>query len=336
MNFLCENEFLLLMVHCEGRAIGFENQHILDVSERTRLREVGIQTAHEQPAWALIEPARGQYDWAYLDNIIQRNRSAGMKSLIQLPGWRVPSWVPPEWRARQQNGAFENEQLSLWNKDAQEYLDGYCRTVINKYLAPDIMFFWGEFQGGEGSYPPSSCFFDTNALNDFHSKFGNDAVPNILEQNTLSWFKDKIVEHHIWLSKWFYPQYKELWDCKQELMDRWTKAFGNYAQPDILEAYQKEFPDSNLVLLQYTYFDDAHTEIEKAWVDMLIETFKCETIVEAMFCGGLPKTTPLAIAKGFRGQIVHPANNSAGETFEQWMVDNIRNSHDLWKSSRGL
>ena len=100
MNFMEDDEFLLLMVHCDDRANGFERLHILTVEERTKLREVGIKTAHEQPSWASIEPQQGQYNWSYLDNIINRNRQAGLKSLIQLSGWRIPNWIPAEWRPK--------------------------------------------------------------------------------------------------------------------------------------------------------------------------------------------------------------------------------------------
>lgn len=325
------------MAHCEGRASGYEHQLILDVSQRERLRNVGIQTAHEQPAWCMLEPAQGQYNWAYLDNIIKRNRDAGMKSLIQLPGWRIPFWFPNEWRAKRENGMFESEQHSLWSDEAQNYVDNYCQLVINRYDSyADISFFLGEFQGGEAPYPPTSCFFDESALQDYHSRFGNDTNPNITDSNTVQWFSNKIIETHLRRAKIFYPKHKELWDCKQELMDRWSKAYGNYAQPDILEAYKREYPDANIVLLQYTYFDEAHTALEHAWVDMLVNSFKCEVIAEAMFCGGLPKTTPAAIAKGFRGQIVQPANAVGGEEFLPWMVDNIKNSHQQWLASRGL
>ncbi|HEY9246024.1 MAG TPA: hypothetical protein VIO11_04170, partial [Candidatus Methanoperedens sp.] len=255
---------------------------------------------------------------------------------IQIPGWRIPPWMPNEWRAKRENGMFESEQLSLWNEEAQNYVDTYCQLVINRYKSNDIFFFLGEFQGGESTYPPTSCFFDNATLLDYHSKFGDDGSPNITDANTVQWFANKIVQHHLRRAKIFYPPYKELWDCKQELMDRWSKAYGNYSQPDILEAYKREYPDANIVLLQYTYFDGAHTALEHAWVDMLVDSFKCEVIVEAMFCGGLPQTTPAAIAKGFRGQIVQPANAVGGEDFLPWMVDNIRNSHQQWLASRGL
>lgn len=335
MNFMKDDEFLLLMVHCEDRAIGFENLHILTTAERETLYKVGIRTAHEQPAWCMIEPAQGQYNWAYLDNIIKRNRDAGLKSLLQISGWRVPKWIPNEWKARRSNGMFEDEQLSIWNEEAETYSDNYYRLLCERYKSPDIMFFFGEHQGGEGALPPTSCFYDDAALKEYKSFYGESAVPNIGGADTLNWLKGCVIAHFIRKQEILYPYYHEVWNEQQRLMDKWSKAYANYAQPEIMKAYRTLWPHGNIVLLQYTYFDTAHGKDEWDWVDNLVDATNCEVIVEAMFCAGLPTTTPKAIAKGFRGQIVHPANSS-GEHLEGWMVDNIKISHERWMASRGL
>jgi hypothetical protein len=103
-----------------------------------------------------------------------------------------------------------------------------------------------------------------------------------------------------------------------------------------LEAYRKAFDDLCLVLLQYTYFDDAHPQENEMYVDMLMNTYGCEVIVEAMFCKGLPTTTPRAIAKGFRGQIICPTHPHTHETsFKNEMVEAIRDSHIQWAKARG-
>lgn len=331
MNFMGDDEYLLLMVHCEGRAIGFEAQHILTIAERARLRGVGIQTAHEQPAWALLEPSQGNYDFSYLENIINRNREAGLKSLIQLAGWRIPDWMPVNWMAMQQNGTFERDMLSIWNEEAQQYSDDFYKLIINKYASPDVGFFFGEFQGGEGALPPSHCFYDAAALEHYKNIYGNSAIPDLDTPETTEWFKDSVIRHFMRKGKIFYDYNKEIWNAQQYLMNRWNKSYGNYAQPYILRSYREAFPDANIVLLQYTYFDDSHDQQDVEWVDMLREISKCEVIVEAMFCSGLPSTTPKAILKGFRGQIVHPVNEIGKTQLEEWEVDNIRASHNLWK-----
>lgn len=331
MNFMKDDEFLLLMVHCEDRAIGFEKMTILSTQDRKRLYDVGVRTAHEQPAWSKVEPARGQYDWGYLNRIIQRNRDAGLKSLIQLSGWRVPTWCPREWRAMRKEGHYEDEQLSFWNREAQEYVDSYYQAVINQYPEEDVGFFFGEFQGGEGALPPTWCVFDNAAVEDYKRVYGNDAQPIMDNPDTIDWMGKAIIEHTLRVQRFLYPKHKEIWNSQQWLMNQWNKGFGNFNQPELLRLFRQEFPDACIVLLQYTYFDSFHPQENAEYVDMLRDISGCEVIVEAMFCKGLPETTPKSIAKGFRGQIVMPANDSGGEAFQDWMIDNIRNSHNLWK-----
>lgn len=335
-NFLHDDEFLICMCHCEDRANGYERLHILTIPERTALRNVGIQTAHEQPSWASIEPQQGQYNWGYLDNIINRNREAGLKSLLQVSGWRIPSWIPKDWRPRALQGTYHDDMLSIWNEEAQRYNDAYFSLLYERYNSPDIMWFYGEFQGGEGVIPPSQCWHDEAAIQNYKSVFGSDAMPDMNNPDFLGWLGDACMKHLIRKNSIIQPRYNEVWSCLQRLMDRWSKAYGNFIHPELLKTYRKMWPNGNIVLLQYTYFDDAHDQDCIDFVDRLVEVSDCEVIVEAMFCAGLPTTTPKAIAKGFRGQIVHPANAMEGEPFEQWMVDNIKNSHEGWMRSKGL
>lgn len=338
MRFMQDDEFLLLMSHCEDRGVDdWRKQHILTISERIRLREVGIKTSHEQPAWLRVEPSRGNYDFGYIDKIINCNREAGLKSLIQLCGWRLPKWMPNEWRARQKDGVYEDETLSFWNEEAQEYSDNYYRTVINHYAGQeDVTFFFGEFQGGEGAYPSTWPLYDQAALDDYKRVFGTSAHPIPDTPDTLRWFGSKVGQHMQRKQAILYPLRKEIWNAQQYLMDTWTKSFGNFVQADVMELHRMTWPDANIVLLQYTYFDSSHTIHNERHVDNLVWMTKCDVIAEAMFCLGLPTTTPKAIAKGFRGQIICPAHKEEEKSLEGWMVDNIRKSHDLWKQVHEL
>src|SRR4030042_3818157 len=91
-NFMVSDEFLLLMVHNETRCNDHNEktmhwglpEYVLNVADRKRLYDVGIRTAHEQPAWQTIEPSKGEYNFDFMDMLINRNREAGLKSLIQL------------------------------------------------------------------------------------------------------------------------------------------------------------------------------------------------------------------------------------------------------------
>ncbi len=336
MNFMKDDEFLLLMVHCEDRAHGFERLHVLTSGERERLYNVGIRTAHEQPAWFRVHPSRDHYDWTYLDNIVNRNRNAGLKSLIQLPGWRCPRWIPQEWKARRKGSYYEDEALSFWNEEAQEYSDNYIKKVMEHYpYDEDVGFFFGEFQGGEGAYPPTWCLYDQSTIDAYRKDFGTSGEPDF-NPETMEWFGKKVIEHYRRKTAIIYPEWQEVWNCQQWLMNEWNKGYGNFVQPEIMKLHREDYPNGVIVLLQYTYFDDSHPPSNAEYVDKLIEISGCETIVEAMFCGGLPTTTPKAIAKGFRGQIIHPASGFEKTTLQEWEINNIKNSHNLWRASKGL
>jgi hypothetical protein len=337
---MVDDEFLLLMAHCPGRSEGTDNIYILTIPDRQRLRAIGLKTVHEQPPWWSMEPSKGDYDFTVLDDIIYKNRAADMKSLLYVCGWTFPSWMPNEWFPRNKNGTYDRHVLSLWNEEAQQYSDKHYKMLYNKYSDPDIMWVFGEFQGGEGAYPPTWALYDDAAIQDYKKTYGTSAMPEPLNPDTMDWFGKKIIQHFVRKSKILYPRYKEVWNMQQYLMNTdtqfGTKAFGNFVHLDILKKYRKLWPDGSIVLLQATYYDSSHGPDNVVFVDMLRTTINCEVIVEAMFCAGLPMTTPKAISQGFRGQVVMPAFEGGATHLEEWMVNNIRVSNEQWRRSKGL
>jgi len=345
MRFMKDNEFLLLMVHNPPRGRGDvngERWYTLTLEDRCRLFDVGIRTASEQPSWREVEPEKGEYNFDYMDDIVHMNREAGLKTSFGVPFTILPDWIPNEWKGLGKDGIYidANEHmsvLSFWNNEAQEYLDNYIRLLLDRYSEEDIAFRFEEYQGGEGAYPPAPSFYDPPALEDYKRIYGSFAVPELTDPDTLDWFGKKIIEHFVRLSKILYPKHKEVWNDMQYLMDtdgpHGTKAFGNFVQTDILREYRRLWPDDSIVLLQYTYYDEAHKHDNVLYVDMLREEIRCEVIVEAMYCKGLAITTPKAIAQGFRGQVVWACNALDQTALQDWEVNAIRDSHNLWKEA---
>jgi len=339
MNFLENDEFIILMSHNKYRTEDRgDNYHVYDVGERLLLMEAGIKTSHEQPAWNILEPAKREYNSIYLDDIIRTNQEAGMKSLIQISGWRNPSWMPNEWFCKTKDGNIERECLSFWNKEAEEYSDKFYRTMIDAYInEKDVRFFFGEFQGGEGALRPTWCIYDADAIQDYKRMYGSNAMPIPDHPETLYWLGKSIMEHYIRKARIFYEAYGEIWNCQQKLMDNWSRAFGNFVQFDTLQAFKQLWPDIKIYLLQYTYFDGSHGQDNVEFVDRIKNELGAEVIVEAMFASGLPTTAPRSIAKGFRGQILHPTMQSfSGEGLNQTILQNIKNAQTQWMESRGL
>ena len=341
MNFMDDDEFLLVMAHCEDRSPEYADySYILTRQDRQRLYDIGIRTIHEQPSWNKIEPSKGNYDFDYLDEIIQRNRDVGIKSLIQIHGWRIPDWMPDEWMVKQKSGEIGYagiRVLSMWNEEAQKYSDAYYKMLDDRYLSdPDVMFFFGEWQGGEGAYPPGWCLYDEDAIQDYKKVYGTSAEPIPDNPDTLDWFGKKVIQHFIKKGKLLYPKYHEVWNAQQYLMDTWTKSFGNFVQYDIYKAYRDLWADGSIVCCQCTYYDSSHKQDNVEFVDKLRFTTGCEVIVEAMHCAGLPTTTPKAIAQDFRGQIVFPAYEDNAKNLPEWHINNMKVSNELWRRSKGL
>lgn len=348
MNFMADDDFLLLMCHNETRTHdtnkrNYQNfgygvqQYVLTVQDRKRLYDAGMRTAHEQPAWQTIEPSKGEYNFDYLDMLINRNREAGLKTLMQIHGWRIPYWMPNEWKAKREDGTIESEVLSLWNEEAQAHGDKLFLTLDEHYWNDkDVAFFLGEWWGGEGVYPRTWCMYDDAAIDDYQRTFGLLAFPTPDTPEMLYWFGKKAMEHFIHRADLIHLKFNEVWNMQQYVMDKESKAYGNFIQIDLYNAYRKLWPDGCIVSCQCTYFDKIHGQDNVLFVDFLKETTKCEVIVEAHYCSGLPKTTPIAIAKGFRGQLVRPAYENAATYLKDSHVANIKASNELWRRSRGL
>lgn len=333
-----DDEFLLVMAHCEDRSPSFPDYtYVMNIADRRRLYDIGIKTIHEQPSWAMIEPSKGDYNFDYLDTIINRNREARLKSLVQIHGWRIPDWIPNEWRARQKNGTYELETLSMWNEEAQQYSDKYYKMLDDRYMAdPDVMFFFGEWQGGEGVYPSTWCLYDDAAIQDYKRVYSTSAEPIPDNPDTLDWFGKKCIQHFVRKSTIIQPKFQEVWNMQQYLMDTWTKAFGNFVELDIMKEYRRLWPEGSIVSCQCTYYDSSHKQDNVEFVDLISAVSGCETLVEAMHCRGLPETTPKAIAHGFRGQVVFPAYEDNANGLLQWHINNMAVSNQLWRKNYEL
>jgi len=333
MNFMTDDEFLILMninISLDPTMIG---AHVLSVDERKRLNEVGMKTALEYLDWKRTNPSPNEYDFEEIENFLIVNREANMKSVFPVTNWNIPDWVKDDWYPKHPDGSINRTVLSIWNEEAQEYADSYYKKLISNYGAKDVLFYWGDWQGGEGICPAEQCFYDRCALEDYKATYGTSAMPDINTQETLDWYGKKIIEHSFRKQRIFYPQHKEIWNAQQYLMDTWTKAFGNFVIPETLQAFRDEFADLCLVFLQYTYYDDAHYKIPNdEFVKKMQRDYDCEVFVEAHFAEGLKTTTPKAIIDGFRGQVCGLIHFQSGHFyFEDWMVDEVAKSITLWR-----
>ena len=333
MNFMEVSEHLVLMNLCPAMDVVRE-YGVLSLDDLKKLYDAGIRTCIEYPEWNRIETAQGIYNFSSIEVILTKNRMAGMKTILAVPGPFLPAWIPNEWRYRYSDGAYNTASVSCWNDEASDYQKQFFQKLIEMYKAPDVMFILSEHDTGE-SMMPSYAFYDNSAKTSFKLRYGDIIEMNFDNQETKTWLEESIITHLLKMQKVFYPQFNEIWDAHQWLIAQKNPASVNYAQPELLKAYRDVFgKDMSLVLLQYTYFDDSHPSENVTYVDMLKNTYNCEVIAEAMFCAGLPVTTPKSIEKGFRGQIVCPTHPHVHQKhLDNNMINAISNSCRQWKES---
>jgi hypothetical protein len=339
MTFMRSDEDFLILMNLNVSMMGTISFYKVNLSDLIRCHQAGIRTVLEYPGWNIIEPEKGVYDFSSVERTLDINRSVGMKTIFSIPEFTYPAWMPDEWFAKNIKGEIERRYFSMWNVEAQDYLHNYCKFFIDNFDAPDVLFIFAEGENGENILPTLPSFYDDAALMDYRSKYGSDAVPDITYLTTYpqtkEWLGKKALDHFMMTERFFYPHKHEIWDMKQWLYNQWSEATINYIQPELMALYRTFWKDANIVLLQYTYFDEAHGAGNVTYVDNLKDKIPCDVIVEAHFCSGLRSTTPRAIAKGFRGQIICPTHPMSGRnSIDMQMIDDIRWSCDTWKRSK--
>ena len=340
MSFLRSEDRMILMnsnAEMGGYGLKFTS---MDTPDLKRVRdECGVTVAEEQVYWHDVEKTRGQYDWSLPDRQVDRVLKAGLRLILCTP-ISVPKCLPKEWYWMEK-GKRSNQfsHLSFWHADAQNYQRAFIEKIIERYSGDDVHVIFHGFLGGESVMWNSPGFFDVAAIADFKARYGADEMPVVglpkdafpLSPETREWLSDAVVRHHVFMQEAFMKQHNEVWDDLQPNIAKQSEANGGFAQYAIHEAYKEKWPDVEQWLLMYTYWSNGPQSAGE--IDRLITDFGCKVIVEANYCEGLPRTTELAIAKGFHGQIVCPLHPFRAHTsMEPWMYGVIKEACDLWKT----
>lgn len=340
MSFLAENDRMIVMNSNEAcRAYGLTYYSLSDVELKRLHEECGINVGLEQMYWSLTEPKFGQYDWSIADRQVERILRAGMKCILCTP-MDTPSHLPSEWYWQTAQGHLLREGLSLWNADAQAYLIDFCQQCINRYSAHNVNVIYQNYLGGESVLHNVPCFFDTESRLAHQEAFGVDprvemSSPFILNPMTKEWLENRIIWHHLKLQGYFKTQFNEVWDALQPNIARQSWANGNYAQYNLHRVYTDTWPEIEQWIIFFTYFMHGG-DILRDMHD-LADHFPTKIVCEANYCEGLrdePRTSTLAIKRGFRAQIVGPLSPWRQHThMDEWMYDVIRIANEEWLAS---
>jgi len=130
-------------------------------------------------------------------------------------------------------------------------------------------------------------------------------------------------------------QHNEIWDALHMAIAHWSRTTGNQFQADIHAAYHNKWPDVTVVLLQYTFMEHILKEGYLGHIDNL-KRMGARVIMEANYPSGLKDSTPMAISKGFSGQLcgpLHPeAPEKAYDRIKPEQLEAMANSIRLWRN----
>lgn len=329
MSFLDPDDYFLIIYYPPK---DFGNGNVtLSLEDLKQVRAAGPKTVLIQTDWDMLELQQGVYNWGWLDQMMSNAQQAGFKVLMQeyVTG---PTWCPKEWYLQSATTQNEHNQLSIWNRDAQDYI-GHHDTLLSKRY-PDAHLMCSQGIVGE-SYLPfimENPFCDLAAVKSRQEFEGGDedwlkdsVINTMIERNWLLMTLNK--EPEIWHS----AHYTIGWDAKS------CGGFeGNGARfiRDVLEAERISLPLAKINGIQYTYwFEGSDRQMYPDYWAAVREDrdkYGIDFFVEAGYCDGLPRHTPMLVAEGHKGFILAPFSPMHNNNrLEGWMLQNIRSSFDI-------
>jgi hypothetical protein len=107
--------------------------------------------------WKRLNPAPGEYDWAWLRNEIRANQAAGMRTGIHLKGVQrdaVPDWVIKRFRpvvldvpVLQENQPWRIQTVPPWQADVDQSFHEFLREFAKTGIAQDENVVYGYIHG---------------------------------------------------------------------------------------------------------------------------------------------------------------------------------------------
>ena len=295
------------------------------------LRGVGVQTVMQYGIWSEL----AEHGWGYLDRAVGLARSLGMRSLI----WAyhcAPTNLPKEWYCWKPDNTVGlhstdgSHVLSLWNMEARATMLRHIGEIANRYPRDAASVVFGGMGAGE-IVLPSACFYEPAALKSLAAEVVGRPDPTSLE--TRAWVHRAAVEFYTTTNATLLHQHNQTWNAMSFPALKNNECGGVGAQEDIFAAEYERWPDADRYLLQYTYWKHTKNGYKRI-LDGWRNKYKLQMIVEADHCSGLPRTAPLAIAAGMRGQLVGPVHPCAGTLkLESAHIDAIGAAIKLWESA---
>lgn len=329
--FLPNDDHLIVMnLPVEIKFPGAKGIPLTD-AELSRIRDMGIGTVLNWIFWDAVE----HDGWGHVDKMMSQARRLGFHNIVgmyQNPALKLPN----DLYAQFEGGSLCKLVLSPWSAEAQARRRELYTDVITRYGGDDVNVVQCEFLSGECFIHNEPCYYDRDALASFEEEVGGKPVRD--EPDTLEWIRRAAVRHFLETDGFLVDQHNEVWNALHPVISTQSLSNGVFAQEDILKAEREAWPDATIVLLQYTYWGHHDSDIRgENYIDMIARwqrTYNLDVIVEAMYCDGIGVTVPMAIERGFRGQVVAPLHPwKPYKRMEEWMFVELEKAQKLWEAS---
>ena len=301
----------------------------LSLDELKRIKDIGINTVMVQVYWNNVEPNMGGVEWKIADALMEKYIAADLRTIMMTPVL-VPLDAPDDYYFKYEDGTLEKAAFSIWNQEAMGRQRKFLEKMVERYTSPDVQIVLGELQGGEFVLPLRAGFYDTSAL----AQFGGRPDSNVKDPRTIEWLKESVINHYLYMQEPLAKQHGEVWDAMHQYIAYWHPTTGDQFQTDLHAAYHSKWPDVEVVLLQYTFMYHASNATYMNHVYNL-KSMGAKVIIEANYTTGLKESTPLAISKGFSGQIccpLHPwAPGGASDCLTSKQIEELSKSIGLWR-----
>jgi len=191
----------------------------LSLDDMLALRDAGIGTMLANGSnWDQFEPKIGQYNWKYIDAILERGQRVGMRTL--LPIWEKQSSIyPDEWYSKVGSGSHGSESgqreylFSPWNKDAQAHALEVLKLVKNYAESSTCQVISNITRCGESVMPQDPRFYDAAAIASWKRTGEPDVHPNMTTKGGQEWLRKSytqliasqqaILANNPWHEAWF-------------------------------------------------------------------------------------------------------------------------------------
>jgi len=349
MSFIADNEHIVIL----GYAGFWQGGTDFTPDDLRRMHDCGVQTVMYYINWHLIEQTLGVYDWSSIDNLVNPVLAAGMKAIVKVYAFQIPTFLPVEWYQRSPDGHVLNRvgvpdkegnipirdsgAISYWHPDGWAYALGFVEKACQHFDMPGVQCINVAPCNGEGLiFGDEPHYFDDAALASFRHYMGDaKALPGIPTPGTptLDWLRMTIIPRHIELQSIYARHYGEYWTMLHHAFET-IPLTGNWLIDDLYYALKAELFPAEHWGLCYTVFRQGETR--GLWgPEQDVKRHGIKMLVAAEGCEGLIRNTDKAIAMGMRGMFAGPLLPYAGTTvMEPWKFDAIRDSIRKWEAAQ--